>query len=164
MLQAQEHGPLKADDPETQEKLELLASKTKNPEGAPEVLGLHLRLMPGEPRPRVNMHWFAGQVWLQLGDKPQALRVVPKLPNLTPVQMYAECMTDPVVRSHLDQCVYFYWDEPPISVEDRDHQITLLVVMRYLSLLHKLCQKHIRLMITPVEANLAGRIKGRPLV
>jgi len=164
MLQAQEHGPLEADDPETQEKLELLASKTKNPESEPEVLGLHLRLIPGEPRPRVRLHWFVGQVWLPLEGKPQALRVLPKLPNLTPVRMYAECMNDPVVRSHLDQCVYFYWDEPPITVEDRNHPITLLVVMRYLGLLHELCRKHLRLMIIPVEANLAGRIKGRPLV
>src|SRR5205823_13937566 len=56
------------------------------------------------------------------------------------------------------------WAEPPIPVEDRDHPITLLVVMRYLCLLHELCQKHLRLMITPVEANLTARIKGKPLV
>jgi hypothetical protein len=108
--------------------------------------------------------WFVGQVWLPLGEEPRALRVLPKLPDLIPVQMYAECMTDTVVRSHLDQCIYFYWAEPPIPVEKRDHPITLLVVMRYLRLLHELCQKHLRLMINPVEANLTGRIRGRPLV
>jgi 5-methylcytosine-specific restriction endonuclease McrBC regulatory subunit McrC len=78
--------------------------------------------------------------------------------------MYAECMTHPLVRAHLGDCMYFYWDEPPIPVEKRDHPITPLVVMRYLCLLHELCQKHLRLMITPVEANLTARIRGKPLV
>jgi 5-methylcytosine-specific restriction enzyme subunit McrC len=146
--------------PETRERLEEFAKKTKDKNNAHRVLGLHMD--PGAAAPGV--WWFVGQVWLPLREEPRALSVLPKLPHLTPVQMYAECMTDPVVRSHLDQCIYFYWDGRPIPVEDWDHRITLLVVMRYLCLVHELCQKHLRLIITPVEENLTGRIKGRPLV
>jgi hypothetical protein len=160
-----EHGLLDTGDLEIQDQLEALARKTKKPETEDRVLGLHLRLIPGERRPAVSVWWFVGQVWVSLGDKPpQVLRVQPKVDNVAPVQMYAECVTHPVVRPHLDDCMYFYWDERPIPVEDRDHPITPLVVMRFLWLLHELCQKHLRLMITPVEANLAGRIKGKPLV
>ncbi len=162
MLVTKEHSSLKTNDPETQEQLEALARKTADKNNAHRVLGLHL--IPGERRPGVNVWWFVGQVWLQLGKKPQALRVLPKLHNLAAVQMYAECMPDPVVRARLDDCIYFYWDQPAIPVGDRDHPITLLVVMRYLCLLHELCQKHLRPMITPVEANLTARIKGRPLI
>src|SRR5437588_3903462 len=152
-------------DPEIQDQLEALARKTKTPQTEDRVLGLHLRLIPGERRPAVSVWWFVGQVWISLGDKPpQVLRVQPKIDNLAPVQMYAECVTHPAVRSHLDDCVSFYWEEPPIRVEDRKHPITPLVVMRFLCLLHELCQKHLRLMITPVEANLTGRIKGKPLI
>jgi 5-methylcytosine-specific restriction enzyme subunit McrC len=160
-----EHGLLDTGDLEIQDQLEALARKTKKPGTEDRVLGLHLRLIPGERRPAVSVWWFVGQVWVSLGDKPpQVLRVRPKVDNVAPVQMYAECVTHPVVRPHLDDCMYFYWDQRPIPVEDRDHPITPLVVMRFLCLLHELCQKHLRLMITPVEANLAGRIKGKPLV
>ncbi len=152
-LVAKEHGLLETGDPETQDLLETLARKTRNTERS------------GEPRPSVSVWWFVGQVWIKLGNKPpQVLRVQPKINYLAPVQMYTECMTDPIVRSHLDDCMYFYWDKPAIEVEDWNHPITLLVIMRYLCLLHELCRKHLRLMITPVEANLVGRIKGKPLV
>jgi 5-methylcytosine-specific restriction endonuclease McrBC regulatory subunit McrC len=161
-LVAREHGPLKAEDPNTQDQLEKLARNTKNRDTAPEVLGLHL--IPGDPQPRLSVWWFVGQVWIPLGNKREVLRVMPKFGNLKPVQMYAECMTHPVVRTHLDDCIYFYWDETPIRVEDSNHPITLLVIMRYLCLLHELCQKHLRLIITPMEANLTGRIRGKPLV
>jgi hypothetical protein len=162
MLITKEHRSLEAEDPDVQDQLEKLARETKNRDTAPEVLGLHL--IPGEPRPSVGVWWFVGQVWLPLETKPQVLRVQSKIDNVAAVQMYAECMTHPVVRAHLDDCVHFYWKEPEIRVEDRHHPITLLVIMRYLWLLHELCLKHLRLMITPVEANLSGRIKGKPLV
>src|SRR5437868_5753800 len=154
-----EHDRLNGGDPEIQEQLLALAKRTKDRNTANTVLGLHLK--PGEPDPSV--WWFVGQVWLPLGKGRQVLRVIPKVSS-APVQMYAECMTDPIVRAHLDDCMYFYWNDDPIRVDDRDCRITLLVVMRYLCLLHELCLKHLRLLITPVEANLAGRIRGRPLV
>jgi 5-methylcytosine-specific restriction enzyme subunit McrC len=159
MLVAEEHDRLDSGDPDIQERLVALAKKTEDRNTANTVLGLHLK--PGEADPRV--WWFVGQVWLPLGKKREVLRVMPKV-KTRPVQMYAECMTHPIVRSHLDDCMHVYWEEPPIRVEDRDHPITLLIVMRYLCLLHELCLKHLRLLITPVEANLAGRIRGRPLV
>jgi hypothetical protein len=158
---AREHSSLETGDPEIQKELEDLARKTEDRNKAHKVLGLHLSW--GESRLRVNTWWFVGQVWVLLGNKSHVLRVTPKV-RAAPVQMYVECVSHPVVRSHLDDCIQFYWDEEPIPVEDRDHRITLLVVMRYLCLLHELCQKHLRLMITPVEENLTGRIKGRPLV
>jgi hypothetical protein len=158
---AREHNSLETGDPEIQKELQDLARKTEDRNKAHKVLGLHLSW--GESRLRVNTWWFVGQVWVLLGNKSHVLRVTPKV-RAAPVQMYVECVSHPVVRSHLDDCIQFYWDEEPIPVEDRDHRITPLVVMRYLCLLHELCQKHLRLMITPVEANLSGRIRGKPLV
>lgn len=156
-----EHRVLEANDPDTQERLITFAKKTKDKNTANRVLGLHF--IHGESGPSVSTWWFVGQVWLPLGGTPEILRVKPKVDS-KPVQMYTECVADPVVRSHLEDCVHFYWDEPPIPVEDRDDPISLLVIMRFLCLLHELCHKHLRLMITPVEANLAGRIKGKPVV
>jgi 5-methylcytosine-specific restriction enzyme subunit McrC len=155
-----EHDRLESGDPEVQEQLIALARKTKNRDTEHETLGLHL-ISGEEPYPSV--WWFVGQVCLTLGNKRKMLRVDPKV-NVAPVQMYAECLTHPIVRAHLDDCMYFYWNEPAIRVEDRNHPITPLIVMRYLCLLHELCQRHLRAMITPVEANLIGRIKGKPLV
>ena len=152
-----EHERVRSENPETQEHLIALAKRTTDQAKADRVLGLHLK--PGESDP--SAWWFVGQVWVKLGDDPYVLRVEPKIHNLASVLMYAECMTHPLVRAHLDDCMYFYWDEPPIPVEKRDHPITPLVVMRYLCLLHELCQKHLRLMITPVEANLTARIRGK---
>src|SRR5258705_13938955 len=105
LLRAEEHGPVETDDPETRERLEKFAKKTKDKNNAHRVLGLHMD--PGAAAPGVG--GFAGQVWLPLGEEPRALRVLPKFPNLTPVQMYAECIADTEVRSHIDQCFIFTW-------------------------------------------------------
>ena len=69
-LVGEEHSLLEPGDPDTQKQLEALASK-KSPEKAPEVLGLHLRLRPGEARPsKLTLVHRSGLA--SLGETPRA--------------------------------------------------------------------------------------------
>jgi hypothetical protein len=138
MLAVEEYGYLRMDalsDGE-QHGLMKVAAGVVDPASSPNVLGLHLERSDARPRAL----WFVGQVWLSLENEPVILRVTPKV-NAAAYQMYLACVRDPLVRTHLHKCISIFWEQPPIPVEDQNHPITLLLVMRYLSLLYDLCQK-----------------------
>ena len=160
-LTVQEYGCLQTDglSEGARESLRHIAAGVDDPASQPCLLGLHLE--PPNACPRA--YWFVGQVWLKLGNDRVVFRVNPKV-NISAFQMYVECVCNPFVRTHLDDCIKIFWPEMPIPVDDRKHPITLLVVMRYLGLLYDLCQKHLRVMITPSEANFVGKIRGRPVL
>lgn len=155
----QEFGYLQIDDlgERAKENLRAIAAGNNDPSSDPEKLGLHLE----NARPRA--WWFVGQVWLKLGNKNVVFRAIPKV-NTSVFEMYLECARHPLVRSHLNECISIFWNKPPIPIENTDQLITPLVVIRYLNILYDLCQKHLRMMIAPLEANLVGKIRGRPLV
>jgi hypothetical protein len=131
---------------------------------------LNLYLNPdgkGEHRMQPHAHCMVGQVWLKEDDRTATdivLRVESKVAKASAIGMYAACLSDPVVRAHLEKAVTLFWDDDPIPGGDPEAQITPLIVARYLSLLYDLCQKHLRSAIHPIEENLVGRIRGRPFV
>src|SRR5262245_47762873 len=112
-------------------------------------------------------HCMVGQVWLHEAaedkNSPIALRVAPKT-DADSTRMYSRCASDPMVRNHLNKLVTLFWDEPPIPAGELSNEITPLIIGRYLTLLYDLCQKHLRGLAQPVEENLSGRVRGRPLV
>ena len=101
-------------------------------------------------------------MWLTRGPAPLFSRH-PKggqrgpAPNVCRVHFHA------TVRSHLEECVTIFWDAPPIPVGDPNQDITPLIIGRFLTLLYDLCQKHLLASVQPIEVNLLGRIRGRPL-
>lgn len=138
------------------------AASTAQPEDSPKTLGLHLK-NDEDKTPSPHAWSYVGQVWLDLENERLVLRVNPKT-DAAAFQMYVACVGHPSVRGHLDQCISIFWNEPPIPVDGASTMITPLVIMRFLVLLYDLCQRHLRATITTDEANLTGRIRGKPLI
>jgi len=138
--------------------LEKRAGESRHPDEASDTLGLHL----GHDR-KPTGHWYVGQVWL---EEPEAfLRVMPKV-GASIFQMYLACLGDSQVCPHLHQMIKFYWEQKPIPVDDQTFcsDITPLLIARYLRVLFELCRCHLRVGFHSVEANLLGKVRGRPVI
>jgi hypothetical protein len=79
------------------------------------------------------------------------------------VAMYATCLSDPIVASHMGEPAVFFWPEQQ-AIECPDElkeQGLLFLVMAYLQELHQLCLRHLRNKFVHVTENLNGRTKGK---
>lgn len=108
---------------------------------------------------------YIGQVWLNEGD---ILAVSPKIAKVSPVRMYSECLRHSEVAAHLDEVLRFPNDEQPEIETSEDVfqacEIIPLIAVAYLRSVYQLCSRHLRMNFTMVEANLVGRVRGRPIV
>ena len=169
ILKAQEYGTVSVDGRVT--SLEKRAAASTNPDKEWDTLGIHLE------QGKLTAYWFVGQVWLpELEQEPEVvLRILPKI-RTSAFQMYLTCLGDPAVSSRLmgnvtadedaDPTIRIFWADRPIPLEDEAFraEVTLLLIARYLRTLFDLCQRHLRVASRKVEANLVGKIRGRPLV
>lgn len=158
-IQAREYGWLEyADSDDIRTCLERAAKESKEEQW--ETLGLHL-----DGDGKAKAHWFVGQVWLDR-EKKVVLRVLPKI-ETSVFSMYLRCLTDAHVSGNLDETLRFWEDQPHIPLSDEafpQREILPLLIARFLFLLSCLCQRHLGLDFETIQANLQGKVVGRPII
>ena len=131
----------------------------ENSEQSAHVLGLH------EHDGEIRVSNFVGAVWL---DDDHAIISVPKPLSgglrIDYILMWLHCLTDSVVAEHLDEVFYCWPEEKPITVEDQDGEVSILIALIFLQSLHSLCVRHLRRNFVRITENLTGRIKGKILL
>jgi hypothetical protein len=133
---------------------DLLKSPTDGLEKCPHTLGAHFI---GNT---LQAYWFVGQV--RLTDR-IILKVKPKIDGLDFGRMYLRCLADPIVNAHLNDCFWFFWDQPDIP-QLKGQTLTLLIISAYLKKFGELCRRHLRRHFIRVEENLTRKVRGKPLI
>lgn len=120
----------------------------------PKTLGLHKCV--GGVRPGN----FIGVV--RVGDGDCVLRVDSKFPGMDYMKMFLRCAEHPTVGGHLERCLHFWPEQPPVVVDDAP-EFCALTAAAFLRELNELCVRRLRRNFVRAEENLTGKAKGKIL-
>lgn len=127
-------------------------------EGNPEYMG--------EPKylaidANLRASFYIGASWLKKHEL--AVVVTPKMPNINFVDMFVAAL-EVDTRNESDyfaKCYGIQFDEPTIEADARLSQLTPMLVLHYISVLHRLATRGLRRNYITSEENLKAKVKGR---
>lgn len=120
--------------------------------GEPKYLGIDTNL---------RASFYIGASWLKKDEL--AVVVTPKMPNINFVEMFVAAL-EVDSRNESDyfaKCYGIQFDEPTIEADTRLSQLTPMLVLHYVSVLHRLATRGLRRSYITREENLKAKVKGR---
>lgn len=115
---------------------------------------------------RLSLSYYIGVDWLK--SKSTAIYVQPKLNKegiLTDyISMLLTAFQHADVAIHTHQLFEIKFDKPLIKIEQKQDNLTPLLVIQFLSLVKKIVKKGLKKSYYKIEKNLVGRMKGKVLV
>lgn len=93
------------------------------------------------------------------------MKIIPKgCPNVNYLNMIQKCFQENVVCRHMQNCFYFWPDEPPMETKINIDCVRILIIGMYLQALVELCKRHLHKGFIRVQENLTSKIKGKILI
>ena len=120
--------------------------------GEPKYLGIDANL---------RASFYIGASWLK--EHELAVVVTPKMPNIDFVKMFVAAL-EVDTRNESDyfaKCYGIHFDEPTIEADARLSQLTPMLVLHYVEVLHRLATRGLRRSYITREENLKAKVKGR---
>ena len=120
--------------------------------GEPKYLGIDANL---------RASFYIGASWLKKDEL--AVVVTPKMPKIDFVRMFVAAL-EVDTRNESDyfaKCYGIHFDEPQIDADTRLSQLTPMLVLHYVSVLHRLATRGLRRSYITREENLKAKVKGR---
>ncbi len=120
--------------------------------GEPKYLGIDANL---------RASFYIGASWLKKDEL--AVVVTPKMPNINFVDMFVAAL-EVDTRNESDyfaKCYGIQFDEPTIEADARLSQLTPMLVLHYVEVLHRLATRGLRRSYITREENLKAKVKGR---
>jgi 5-methylcytosine-specific restriction enzyme subunit McrC len=129
-----------------------------NPE---KCLGAHFQWNADRKIQEIKTHYFVGVCWLNKNKS--FICVSPKNSKLHYLQLFLTCLSDPIVAKHFNKTYKIFFNEPLIEVEKslKKIDITLLLIVHFLSVVKRISQKGLKKGYITVNENLTGKIKGK---
>ncbi|MCB0748676.1 MAG: restriction endonuclease [Ignavibacteriae bacterium] len=120
----------------------------------------------------LNSGYYVGLTWLDKNK--HALLINPKLNNknlLEPdkiqidyYKMLFSCLQHPEVANEIEELFEIKWDEPTISIENKEDVLTPFLIIQFLSLVKSIVRKGLKKSYYKVEKNLNSKVKGKVLI
>jgi len=80
------------------------------------------------------------------------------------LRMLLEVYSGSITAEEIGDLVQIFWDDPLITIEQKDDQLTPFLIVQFLSLLKSIVKKGLRKSYYKVQENLSNRVKGKILV
>ncbi|MEA1979746.1 MAG: hypothetical protein U9N54_02065 [candidate division Zixibacteria bacterium] len=112
--------------------------------------------------------YFIGVDWLV--EEEYALAVYPKIDELDYVQMFIDCLSEPIIAKEINknrgkQKIYdIYFDKSKIKIPANRFEITPILIIHFLSVVKKIVKKGLKKGYVRVQENLSSKVKGRILL
>ncbi len=115
---------------------------------------------------QIESNYFIGVDWIVEGKL--AVNIQPKINNdeveVDYLKMLLDSVRHPETMDHLDNLFEVYWDEPKITISQKNDFLTPFLLLEFLGVLRQIVRKGLRKSYYKVEKNLYSRVKGRILV
>ncbi|WP_242131332.1 McrC family protein [Aestuariivivens marinum] len=114
----------------------------------------------------MNTGYFIGVDWLEKNKS--AIFIAPKLNTnkieINFVRILFSSLKHSEVSKEIDELFEVKWDEPKITIEQKEDLLTPFLVIEFLGLLKNIVRKGLKKSYYKVEKNLNSRIKGKVLI
>lgn len=115
---------------------------------------------------KIESNYFIGVDWIIEGQL--ALNIHPKInkneDEVDYLKMLLDSVRHPETMNNLDNLFEVYWDEPKITISQKNDFLTPFLLLEFLGLLRQIVKKGLRKSYYQVEKNLYSRVKGKILV
>jgi 5-methylcytosine-specific restriction enzyme subunit McrC len=123
-------------------------------------LGLYFDWNKENGRIQQRVNYYIGTCWLE--ENKLALHVSPKVKNLNYLQIFLECLSNPIVAKHFNKTYRIFFNQPPIQIKSKNNiDITLLLIVHFLSIVKRISQKGLKKGYVTITENLSGKVKGK---
>jgi len=112
----------------------------------------------------IKSHYYIGYRWL---NEHEYICVSAKKKNgykADYLAMLLKCLDDPIVSKHLEDTYQIFFDQKWIKIQEKQDEITPLIVLHFLKSVKKLSQKGLKKGYISVTENLTSKIKGKILI
>ncbi len=110
--------------------------------------------------------YYIGVDWIV--ENQSALYVEPKLNSDSKetdyIKMLFSCLSNPEVSKEINDLFIVKWDEPAISITQKQDLLTPFLVVEFITLLKSIVRKGLKKSYYKVENNLSCRVKGKVMV
>ncbi|WP_051935852.1 hypothetical protein [Salegentibacter sp. Hel_I_6] len=124
------------------------------------------KVRPEEDFYQIESNYFIGIDWILEGKL--VVNIQPKINNngqeVDYLKMLLDSVRHPETMDHLDNLFEVYWDEPKITISQKNDFLTPFLLLEFLGLLRQIVKKGLRKSYFRVEKNLYSRVKGKILV
>lgn len=126
-----------------------------------------LKLVAAEKMIQLQSSYFVGVQWLR--ENELFVHVYPKFDKEETVEvdylkMLRQAFSTTESIKHLNQLTHIDFDQPSISIDQKDDLLTPLLVIQYMQLLKHIVQKGLKKSYFRVNRNLRSRVKGKVMV
>jgi 5-methylcytosine-specific restriction enzyme subunit McrC len=125
-------------------------------------------IYPKEEKPYLQTGYFIGVDWIQ--EHHSAIYVAPKINlkysdiEIDFTKMLFSALKHPEVSKGIDELFEVKWDQPKITIEQKEDLLTPFLVVEFLGLLKTIVRKGLKKSYYKIEKNLNSRIKGKVLI
>lgn len=118
----------------------------------------------------IKSYYYIGYKWID-NDCKSYIRVSPKYNSLKTkmhqadyLKMFLECLDDPIVSKNMDLSYQIDFDEKWIEVEEKEDEITPLIVLHFLKIVKNISRRGLKKGYVKITENLTSKVKGKILI
>ncbi|MDF1878111.1 hypothetical protein JHD46_00500 [Sulfurimonas sp. SAG-AH-194-C20] len=130
-------------------------------------LGLSKKYDYGNDKICVKPYYYIGYRWFD-EKKEECIRISPKKSKdgkqADYLKMFLTCLKDPIVSKKMNDCYGIKFNEKWIEIEENEDEITPLIILQFLKVVHNISKKGLKKGYTKITENLTSKIKGKILV
>ncbi len=165
MINSKEHEVISKEFTNEQLKLFNKSFNSNKLQDKQKYLGLHQEFDNNEIK--LKSYYYIGYKWLDKKSE-EYIHISPKKSDdgsqADYLEMFLECLKDPIVSKHLDDTFKIYPNEKWIEIEEEKINITPFIIFSFLKLVNSISKKGLKKGYIKVTENLTSKIKGRILV